>query len=55
MLRPHSLILAVAVMFLAGCGGEKGPPVAHGAWHALAPGLWDIDPARVTVPPMPAE
>lgn len=49
------LLLLTAAPFLAGCSGEKEPPVAHGAWQPLAAGLWDIDPSRVTVPPLPGE
>ena len=48
-------LLVIATLLLAGCGGEKDVPVAHGPWQPLAAGLWDIDPARVTVPPLPGE
>ncbi len=43
----------LALVALAGCGGEKEPPTARGDWKPLAPGLWDIDPARVSVPLLP--
>lgn len=49
------LLIVLPALLLAGCAGEKGPPTASGAWRPLAPGLWDIDPARVTVPDMPGE
>lgn len=55
MSRTVSVLALAALTLLAGCGGEKRPPVASGEWRPLAAGLWDIDPARVTVPPVPGE